>query len=499
MRLVIVDPSLKDNRGHHFSLTRVIASCAISDGYDVVVFSNMKVTPDVCFPGARLRPVFSLSMYDYFQVANRENDISYKDRLRQAIIARLPEFLIEPLKRLRNRVKRVIRYFPKDNKAKQLSEEPPPVRLNVADELYVAMQDESITAQDIVLVHTSDAIIYRSVLQLIQKNYPGGHPSYHLCTPYDDEIMPHAEKGLSVGRVVRLLKLLGALNRYVFLYAENPLLAKKLSSDWCATVETLDIPLLSYKSPVLESFAGSATLRVVYLGAARDEKGFNKIPGIIDEALKLNDFDVEFVIQCSAQLVGYNAEIRATIKKLQGFSDSRVTLIHEQQSMDDYYSLLESADVVLACYQKDRYEVRGSGVVTEAVVYGKNIVTTPGTYPAWLAGDAAVEASTSREIAQAIYRIYNNLTMYQEKARKRSIWFAEKTNPDKYVNKLVSMVLLGQKRQKEQGITVVSTSGAATASTYDASEAENPYNGYLQNADVSENGNPLYVKSISDI
>lgn len=495
-RIIIVDPSLKDNRGHHSSLTRVIVSAAVTSGYEVTVFCNRNVASGVVFDGAVIKPVFSLTMYDYFQVASHENDISFKERLRQAVISRLPEVLIEPLKRIRNGVKKNLRSLLKHSNTQQVPHEQSAIKVNLPNELMAAMLEEKVAVQDIVLVHTSDAIMYRSILQLIQQFYPGGHPSYHLCTPYDDAIMPHTEKGLSVKRVVSFLNLLGALNRYVFLYAENELLAQKLSADWKQVVETLDIPMFSAEELNKAILSDKGVLRVIYLGAARDEKGFNKIPEIVEEVLKLEKLKVEFVIQCNAQLVGYDYVVRQTIEKLKQFPETLVRLITEQQSIEDYYSLLESSDIVLACYQKERYQVRGSGVATEAVVFGKNIIATPETYPAWLAGEAAVEASTCEEIARGILKISQDLAGYQEKAKNRSIWYVEKSRPDRYMKKLSSMVLEGKKRQAELDKHDLRSRHSTTD---DDLVSKTPYNALFQDVDISEDGHPLYVKGAGGI
>ncbi|HFC93584.1 MAG TPA: glycosyltransferase family 1 protein [Leucothrix mucor] len=435
-RLIIVDPSLKDSRGHHYALTQAVASSAVNSSVDVLVYANRSADAEINIAGARIRRVFSRSTYEYFTLIRKTDRMSLKDRLRYAAFAYIPAPLKKLLKRIRSKLvmtlNRVGLSIARENTCKWSGD--------LVNELLDALVDEKVSGGDRVLIHTADAVMYRAILQIIQKKFPlGEHPYYHLCTPYDEKIMPHTEKGISVQRVIKYFNLLNLINRKVFLYAENELLAQSLSRVWGVRVGSLEIPVKKISFNKLESNHKNSILHVVYLGAAREEKGFHLLPRIISEVLKRVDGKprVRFSIQCSPQIVGYTAKIEAAIKKLRKCPVGIVHLIMTEQSMQEYRVMLDSADVVLLCYQQENYRVRGSGIAVEAVVNGKNIIATPGTYPEWIAGEAGVSASGGKEIAEAILKIYGDRDEYAMKAQKRSEWFFEETKPHEYVNKLI--------------------------------------------------------------
>lgn len=506
-RLIIVDPSLKDTRGHHYELTRLIVDSAINSGFESVVFSNRSADNLLEMAGARVEPVFSMSTYDYCKRAQKKDEMSLKQKLHLAFSLRCPESIKVILRKLRGNVKTVLAKI-----GVQAGSVSSGINYDMLNELLEAMLKEAVTCEDHVLVHTADAMIYRLLLQLLQKKYPlGDHPCFHICTPYDMRVMPHVVDGIPVEKVITYLKLMGLINKTVFLYAENQLLADSLTDTWGVEVSPLDIPVDKNKLQTTKQYRDDAVLRVVYLGAAREEKGFHLLPDVIAAVLKKvkSEFRVEFVIQCSPQITGYTAKIEAAVKKLQELSGDNVRLIKSQQSNSQYHSILENSDVVLCCYQEENYRVRGSGVATEAVAYGKTIIATPGTYPEWLAGDAGCSAVGCKEIMAAILSIMNNRNEYHNKALKRAEWFIERTRPDEYVNKLLAReeaaqnnldsVSKGQAAKISQELEkeVVVAENYNDFEDHDAAGHENKYNAGLSEAVTSSDGKVLFIKQIS--
>jgi glycosyltransferase involved in cell wall biosynthesis len=321
-------------------------------------------------------------------------------------------------------------------------------------------------------------------------------------------VMPHQANGLAIDRVIGYLDKMGFINRKVFLYAENELLAKSLTSVWGVDVGTLDIPMKKIALKAATRAAEDDIFRVVYLGAAREEKGFHLIPDVIEVVLNKIGMTqpIEFIIQCSPQIVGYTKKIEEVIERLKRFSSEKVRLIQQQQSEDDYYSVLESADVVLCCYQQKNYQVRGSGIATEAVAYGKTLITTPGTYPEWLAGDAGFSACESNDIAAAIISIRNQREECRLKAIQRAEWFSERTRPDEYMNKLLAREAIARDIQgsmnrdqpaeppQKIGGKMVAAESHAGNKDEDAVVCENKYNQGLSEAVTSSDGKVLFIK-----
>ena len=284
-------------------------------------------------------------------------------------------------------------------------------------ELNSGLKELDANSEDILLVHTSDARTYRAILDYILNYYNSANgPSIHLSTPYDMSIMPHRRQGLSVKRVVNYYEKMGLIGHKVFLYAENELLSKELADEWGLRVQPLELPIPQLSEKLTADNNG---VTVAYLGAAREEKGFHLLPDIVKRVLGRSPDNVRFVIQCSPQIVGYSSIILAAIDKLKSMSGDCLTLIEEKMSMSQYYDVLAKADIVLLCYNKDHYRARSSGIAVEAVSLGKLVIATPGTFPAWVAGEAALLANDAGDASRAIIDVLGNKELYMARAKAR--------------------------------------------------------------------------------
>jgi hypothetical protein len=122
-----------------------------------------------------------------------------------------------------------------------------------------------------------------------------------------------------------------------------------------------------------------------------------------------------------------------------------------------------------------------------------------------LAGDAGISASNSKDIAVAILTIAKNRKEYQEKARKRAEWFADRSRPWRYINKLVKnakqarnavVAKNGQNDDDTQKAITVASSSTAGSGPEEQSDlrGENKYNPSLFGADISDDGHSLFVR-----
>lgn len=432
---MIIDRSLTDERGHHYALTHVITRGALEFGAQVTWYTNKSFSSALHASAVEIRPIFSGSIYDSFRqpAISPPGLVAARPRLYQ-----WPQWI---LSRVRNSVRyRWAVYRGKvpdilgNNDSAKLSEP------GLADVLESHLDAEGLGERDQILVHTADGDIYRAFLELVLRGkINDASPRVHLVTPFDPELMPHYNRGLSVDRVVEFLRTMGVLGRHIFLYGENEALADFLSRAWDVTVGTLPIP--PPPEAAIRRERDPAVLTVAYLGAAREEKGFLHLPEIIERCRQYasTGTTLRFVIQCSPQIVGYTKNIRATIEKLREFSSDDLTLIETEQSMADYYGLLHQADVILACYDAEKYRVRGSGIAVETLAFGKTLIATPETVPARIAGSAAVCASTAEEIADSITDISRNFGRYEIAAAKKSREYNRQYSGTKYVAKIFAV------------------------------------------------------------
>jgi glycosyltransferase involved in cell wall biosynthesis len=179
-------------------------------------------------------------------------------------------------------------------------------------------------------------------------------------------------------------------------------------------------------------------LRFVSLGDARDEKGFLEILDaitILHRTQKLDRF--QFVLQSNRAA----PDVQAKIDEFSARNIPNVRLIPEALSSDQYYALLESADVVLLPYWRSIYEARTSGIFAEAVAAGKPVIVSEDTWMSdqllkFGAGILCRDRDPG-DLNRAICEISDNYLPASQFARERRREWSRVHNPDSLVAAVV--------------------------------------------------------------
>jgi glycosyltransferase involved in cell wall biosynthesis len=119
--------------------------------------------------------------------------------------------------------------------------------------------------------------------------------------------------------------------------------------------------------------------RVVFLGEARIEKGFNQLPGAIRG---LQDQDIQFTVQVLPNMSSGEPGIRASIDALTGMECGRVRLIRGELAPDAFISTLAQSHLILLPYRPGDYGLRSSGLLAQALAAGLVIIAPAA--PSWL-------------------------------------------------------------------------------------------------------------------
>ncbi|MFC3301134.1 glycosyltransferase family protein [Parvularcula lutaonensis] len=373
-RFFVVDPSLTDLRGHHYQLTLNADLAAREGGADPRWLINESAEKSLLERHEHAHPVFSLGMYDRYKQGGAAKEASLSDQMLEGLMKAIAEF--------------------------------------------------EIGAHDILFFHTCDGATYEAVAAMTEAIPLEALPSIHLCTPYDPVgVMPNRDSPRTVAKAIDLMGYLGVIGTHVFLYAENDLLADHLSALWRTPVAPLNLPLPRFSNEHHEQARRYKTQElkiepdariVTVLGSARMEKGFHLLPDVIRRTYEFaqdRSFadEIHFVIQATPQIIGREDAIQRAIDKINSLGKERVQLLEHSLSVDEYRNLLLAADVVLMPYAKDKYRVRGSGVISEAIAASKFAVATDDSYPGHMAKAFGGGAGTHpRELAQAILDIFEN-------------------------------------------------------------------------------------------
>lgn len=121
-----------------------------------------------------------------------------------------------------------------------------------------------------------------------------------------------------------------------------------------------------------------------YLGAGRVQKGFTRLPEIIN-AIRQHIPEADFLIQSYAHPDDENTDAIAAVRVKLASTD-RVQLVDTITTDRQYAAILGQCSVVLTPYDKHTYRRVTSRVFVEGIAAGAAVMTTPDT---WMAREAS--------------------------------------------------------------------------------------------------------------
>jgi glycosyltransferase involved in cell wall biosynthesis len=183
-------------------------------------------------------------------------------------------------------------------------------------------------------------------------------------------------------------------------------------------------------------------LHIVYLGDARSEKGYARLPQLVLDAAAAQ-LSVRFTIQSNFSVPGgegRTAKARARLSSLP--LDYCVNLITEPLAGDAYRRLLLEADVVVLPYDAEAYASRSSGVFVEALAAGRPVIVPAGT---WMAAElarvgprAGAVFANSHNLTTCLADIVRNYDSFAHEARAVSRVWSEYHSTDRLVDLLIA-------------------------------------------------------------
>ena len=400
--LIVADPSLSDPRGHHFALSLQISRGARLLGVETSWLTHKDFAPPNWLD-EKIYPVFSVTMYDRYREETKHN-------IHDDPSGRLYEELMEGISK---------------------------TGANQHDHLFF---------------HTGFGDIYRAVgnYYISTRSKWSDKPFLHVCTPYDIETMPGKDSVGEVEEVFKKLKYREAVDKKVFFWAETPQLSLHYSLNYGINVRNLPLPppieLLSeenQKSVAKEN--KNEVFTALYLGAAREEKGFLALPEIVSRLYDPygKEKKLRFVIQCSPQIVGYLPQIKSAIEALSAFPEEYVELVDSVLDREDYIGYLRNSDVVLLLYNRKSYRIRGSGIAVEALCANSCVITYKNTFCEYLVTDQEEGVVDNEEQAiRVLGNMIENRDRYREQGRRQGERYRKANSIEIYIKNIISQVNL---------------------------------------------------------
>jgi glycosyltransferase involved in cell wall biosynthesis len=365
-KLIMVDPSLKDQIGHHFSYAASMREAAEHMGFDFRVLTHQDAFPSIR-DAVNGIPCFR---YGIHEVADDNRLIvfeSQKESYSYSLLKTNEAFGIDLWKGLEGTVGFDDHiFFP-----------------NITERQFIGLAS-SISFSSIGIAPRCHAML----------RYPLSSPT--LVAEGDSQVEVIAENK-SLCDIYRMG--FGLLRRVhqdarIRLVTDSERLAREYSSVTDLPIDVVPIPHTSMPSePDLEFLATippkrAKQLRVVYLGDARAEKGFGMLPfSLLALTDRFGPDKLQFALQAFVSSV-HHREMAEAIDRIDSFDLPNVHLIKRPLSVGEYQSLLDSADLVILPYNNNGYHSRTSGPCVEALCAGKPVVAPARTWMADQLGDS---------------------------------------------------------------------------------------------------------------
>ncbi len=423
-RLILVDPSLEDFRGHYHEYACHVLRAARQAGFEPLLAANRRFPPSA----QSEFPVYPVYQYG---VWSRPLDPG-RTRLVSGILAmtRAKELVRKAVgpalswqRRLTDRVR--VRQFARDT----------------AD----LLRETSAGANDLVFLPTMRQSELEGLLRTIEQLPEGRQPQWHLVFRFDPPC-PVRNRGLAdlLARTFARAGRSRCANRLHFFTDTDELsdLYRRLSG---LPFATLPIPHTDKPSPLRPTRGGP--LRILYLGGARKEKGFHHLPNIVRQVREdlLDTGQAAFTVQSTDNLALEEPEIIAARKDLQKLAGQGVTLLGEALTPEQYRSLLHSGDLALLPYDRQAYRARSSGILAEVLAAGIPAIVPAGTWlarqlPAALPGStlAGLTYEDVAEVPQLLREMVRRHDAYRDAARALAPRWMEKHNAARLIEILTA-------------------------------------------------------------
>lgn len=222
-------------------------------------------------------------------------------------------------------------------------------------------------------------------------------------------------------------------------------LAKEYAAFIKRPLEVLPIPHTS-QSPIPEWPADVPVkspnkIRIVYLGDARDEKGFELLPGVVKAcAARPIGAKVEFVFQAFISSL-YHQKMTQVIDALDQLKSPNLHLIKTPLSPAGYNTLLTSADLVLLPYDAATYRARTSGPFIEAICADRPVVIPRSSWMSGELGDSRAGTTflsgNPSDFVNAVITAVTNIEQYSAAASELGAKFRKFHNPDTFLQALM--------------------------------------------------------------
>lgn len=434
-RFVIFDPGLSRIGGHNYTLASAFSEGAIQAGFTVIWLCHKEFPHKTTDDTIHIRRVFTHSYYAHLGIPKwRQLLIRHSGTLEGTI----KEFFSPSSSLPLGKIKRATAGSQPKIKS---------TLIPFYSEALEAFRALELNAHDHVLITTAEYLQYKAILLLIQTLKPAHLPFIHLRTSYDETFKWNRIYGQQLPRVFKTLAGTGLVGTRLFFYAETDLLKDHFNKWNIVPFHTLENPVSLDAIRLqkrLDSNDPKFSLTVLFPGEARSEKGFHRIPAIIQKTIHLATNEknsIKFIVQATRRPKKRKDNLYTnTLDKLHQFPFDLVKIIDHKVNNDEYYELIAKSDIVLLPYDQQRYKNRSSMILIESIVFGKPVVLSRGTsLETMVKHEAILSAETDEELAARIVTIMKNYDYFERSLSNYRFIMANRFNPETMIKYLQDM------------------------------------------------------------
>ena len=405
MKLVIVDGSIDESRGHHLGYAAKLSRAAVERGLEVAVGINRRApeSVDPVFPGARTLRCMTHGFWD-------NSSISGGTVLHAASCGRLP--------------------WAVDSRLTQAFQ----------DDLITVMRSSKVSDGDLVLVPTAGPCEIECILELASKaELPRVVYAPLIRRPTT------VSAGLSGCRgLIDSLRYRGVLAQWrasrwrssVVPLTDSDWLAASMKAAHGVAVRVVPVPS-DFTVRETNITRAASVLTVTFLGDGRHERGLFMIPEIITccEGRLPRSPSVRFRIQVNDSPTKWPLSRDGPITKPRV---PRIEIIQGPISDEAYRREVLAADVLLLPYDPIRYRARTSQVLVDGLAAGVPAVVPARTWMADRSGAVSIfERWNSASVSDAIITVINDYERYRATAACVAERFRVPTSPDTVLSELL--------------------------------------------------------------
>jgi glycosyltransferase involved in cell wall biosynthesis len=415
-RFILIDHSLVDYSGHHYEYARAVLDAAAADGRQAVLVTNRKFTADV----ASDWPIYRAYKYGvwFHQGAPNWQIGAYR--------------ALGVARRIARRASRSTPSLPPGETID---------RRGLAGSLFDAarqgqfirdtrrvLQKLAVTGDDLVFVPTLSFADFAALCRLWQRDSRASCPDWHV-------VFRRSLCRLSLRERAFFRGAKDDLGRFRF-WTDSEELTAEYRRATGRPFGTLPIP---HAAPPCHAAGKPPPLRILSLGDARLEKGFQHLPGLV-RSLTDGDSDrgqFEFYIQSHSTSPADEPQISSARAELARLANRGVTLFGTPLPPAQYRELLASGHLVVLPYDPRAYAARSSGIFAEAMAAGIPTVVPAGTWMARYSPTGAGETFRQIEMAPAaVRRISADYGNYVRRARIGAAAWRRQHHADRLVSLL---------------------------------------------------------------